>query len=202
MLAATLALAAMGADLAHRRSAFSFLKPVTMACIIVLGCLQPSTSSMYKALVIAGLCLSLAGDVLLVLPQERFLPGLVAFLLAHCAYLAAFTLSAPTSGSKQALVPFVVVLVGAGRLLWGHLGAMRVPVLVYAVVIVAMAWRAWVRCFAFGGWEPLAAAMGALLFVASDLALAYSRFVRRLPVAQVIVLSPYFAAQTLIALSI
>ena len=40
--------------------------------------------------VLAGLGLSLVGDVALMIPQG-FLAGLVAFLLAHLAYLVAFT---------------------------------------------------------------------------------------------------------------
>ena len=38
-----------------------------------------------------GLLLSLLGDIALLWPQQGFLPGLMAFLLAHIAYIVAFT---------------------------------------------------------------------------------------------------------------
>ncbi|NIW49240.1 MAG: lysoplasmalogenase, partial [Gammaproteobacteria bacterium] len=34
-----------------------------------------------------GLALSLAGDIFLMLPDEKFIAGLVSFLLAHLAYI-------------------------------------------------------------------------------------------------------------------
>ena len=43
-----------------------------------------------KRLVLAALAASLAGDVLLMAPS-LFLPGLVAFLIAHGFYIAAFS---------------------------------------------------------------------------------------------------------------
>ena len=40
-----------------------------------------------------GLFFSLLGDIFLMLPRERFIPGLVSFLLAHLAYVIGFTRS-------------------------------------------------------------------------------------------------------------
>ena len=47
--------------------------------------------------------LSLVGDVALLWPREGFLPGLVAFLLAHLAYLAAFTRVQPLAARRAPL---------------------------------------------------------------------------------------------------
>jgi uncharacterized membrane protein YhhN len=54
-----------------------------------------------------GLVLSLAGDVLLMLPPRFFLGGLVAFLLAHVAYIVGFNwpVSAPPLAALLWLVP-------------------------------------------------------------------------------------------------
>ena len=74
--------------------------------------------------------------------------------------------------------------------------------LAYALVLVAMAWTA------FGAWRAsaaagaLLAALGALLFVASDSTLALERFTGRHPWGQPLVLATYFSAQGLIALSV
>ena len=45
----------------------------------------------YARAILAGLVASLAGDVFLLWPQQGFLPGLVSFLVAHLAYLYAFS---------------------------------------------------------------------------------------------------------------
>ena len=55
------------------------------------------------------LFLSLGGDVALLWPQQGFLPGLVSFLLAHLAYLWAFT----QCGVRFAARPLPFVLYGA-----------------------------------------------------------------------------------------
>ena len=47
---------------------------------------------------VAALALSLVGDVLLMLPRERFVGGLVAFLLAHLAYIVGLGVIALVSG--------------------------------------------------------------------------------------------------------
>lgn len=79
---------------------------------------------------------------------------------------------------------------------------MRVPVAVYGLVIVAMAWRALVRHVAIGETRALLGMVGAWLFVASDLSLAWRRFVQRTAWLPVFCLSSYYLAQLLIALSI
>ncbi len=192
----------IAADLRGRRRWVYLLKPLTMIWVLGLafaGALRAPGA--YGAFILAGLALSLVGDVLLMLPKDRFLGGLAAFLAAHIAYIAAFAQGAPTWGPFYAAVPFVLVLIGVLWLLWPHTGAMRLPVALYAVVIVTMGWRAWVRWGVLGGSGALWAALGAALFIASDSFLAYNRFVRPLPAAPVWVLGTYFTAQWLIALS-
>ena len=120
---------------------------------------------------IVALVLSLAGDVLL-LPGGRFIGGLVAFLLAHVAYLVAF---AQLPGSVAWLVGGIVValLVGAtvGRVVVAAASraGLGVPVAVYLLAICAMA----VAATRTG--IPAAIA-GAWLFVASDAMLGWGRF--------------------------
>ena len=65
-------------------------KPLTMAFILLMAVRAgwPDLSR-YKVAILAGLVCSLAGDVFLMLPSDRFIAGLVSFLLAHL--LAWFT---------------------------------------------------------------------------------------------------------------
>ncbi|HTT69441.1 MAG TPA: lysoplasmalogenase [Gemmatimonadales bacterium] len=188
------------------RPGFALFKPIT-TFIILLGAawlIRPG-SQPYRGLVVLGLALSLAGDVLLLPRPDRFAAGLAAFLLAHLAYLAAFTLGNPIApGQLRLLVPFLVAGAAVTRYVWSDLGALRVPVLAYVTVLCAMAWRAAAR-----GRAPdvthasyLCALAGASLFVASDAILAVRRFRHPSREAHALELAAYWAAQTLIALSV
>ena len=58
---------------------------------------------------LAGLALSLVGDIALLWPQQGFLPGLVAFLLAHACYLVAFTRGVRFAARPLAFVAYALV---------------------------------------------------------------------------------------------
>lgn len=177
-------------------------KPLTTVLILVLAASVAAGPPRYQALVVAGLAASLAGDVFLMLPDDRFVSGLVSFLVAHLAYLAAF--AAGPVGATPWFVLGGLLLVGGLvlRALWHGLGALRGPVTGYVAVILAMAWMAVVRWLETPGPGTAAAAVGALLFVLSDTLLALDRFRTRLPLARGLVLATYYGAQVLIALSV
>ena len=119
-----------------------FFKPLTVVLILCVALIQPTEEAFYKYLLLAGLCFSLVGDVFLMLPDDRFVAGLTAFLIAHLFYIAAFA-SNVVSPVWWPLVP----LVGCGALiyplLYPKLGALKIPVFFYVVVILFMAWMAW-----------------------------------------------------------
>lgn len=181
-------------------------KPLAMLLIIALGLARaPGTPRGYALAILSGLLCSLAGDILLMLPGDRFSAGLLAFLLAHLAYIVAFA-AAPGSdfGPGSALVLLPLALYGGIVFctLAPHLGRLRLPVCLYLLAIVAMAWCALDRWRATGTVAAGFAALGALLFVVSDTFLARNRFVARFDAAQPLILGTYFAAQWLIALSL
>jgi|SRR2546423_4305228 len=184
-----------------RRQVYVF-KPLTVVIVILIALqTKQTTATHYRQLIVAGLICSLAGDVFLMLPRERFVAGLVCFLFAHLCYIAAFT----TDGARTPSVWGAAVLVLYGtlmlRLLWPHLGKLKAPVSVYVAAILLMVWQALNRWMATGDAGSALALAGALLFVASDSALAWNRFKAEFKSAQVVVLGTYFAAQWLIALS-
>ncbi|WP_457653325.1 lysoplasmalogenase [Rhodocaloribacter sp.] len=177
-------------------------KPLTTALILLLAATAATETPAYRNAVLAGLAFSLLGDVFLMLPKDRFLHGLAAFLVAHVWYVAAFTTG---TGFHTDVLPLLPYLAGGFVLMYvlrPHLGRMRGPVLVYGVVIVVMGWQAAARWEALGGTGPLLAALGATLFIVSDATLAVNRFARPFPAAQALILSTYYAAQGLIALSV
>jgi hypothetical protein len=69
--------------------AFIF-KPLTTLLVIAHAWPRGAAAPRQQRLIRIGLMLSLAGDVFLLWPRQGFLPGLVSFLLAHLAYIAAF----------------------------------------------------------------------------------------------------------------
>src|SRR3954467_9277384 len=73
-----------------RRLTLYLFKPLTIIFIIVIA-IQPKhpVSAFYGYAILAGLVLSLVGDIFLMLPDEQFIAGLVSFLLAHICYITA-----------------------------------------------------------------------------------------------------------------
>lgn len=170
-------------------------KPLTTTLILISALLAPPTSSpLYRVAIWLGLFLSLLGDVYLMLPSDRFVAGLVCFLLAHMSYAIGFAAQGGPRLDLVWLIPYALYGVGVFQILNSKLGRLRLPVAIYLIVILTMAWLA-------TGAHWLAA-MGAALFVASDSVLAYEKFVRPFAHARWIVLSTYWVAQWLIALSL
>jgi uncharacterized membrane protein YhhN len=176
-------------------------KPLTMAWIILIALLDDDPfSTRYQVFIVLGLLASLTGDVFLMLP-DQFLRGLVSFLIAHLLYIVAFTVE----GGKTPIwyiVPFALYGLIMLRWLWPHLGTMKRPVVIYVGVILIMAWQAANRWLDERLDGALLSMVGAYLFVMSDSALAVERFRGSWPSAPFWVLSTYFAAQWLIALSV
>lgn len=185
----------------HR--AVYLLKPATTSLIIILALsLSGQAGAFYKALIVLGLFFCLAGDVFLMLPTDQFVPGLVSFLIAHLLYTVGF---ASRTGFQFGLISLVpLLLYGFWMLsrLWPYLGAMRLPVAIYMLVILVMAWQALEQWRLTLGIGALLAATGAVIFVISDSLLALNRFRRPFYSAQALVLGTYYVAQLCIAWSI
>jgi uncharacterized membrane protein YhhN len=165
---------------------------VTLLILLAAVALTPADDAMRGWFVIA-FALCLAGDVLLMLPRERFVPGLAAFLVAHLAAVAGFVaggLGDVWMGVVM-LGAMVVVLLSAGRaILRGARAAdpkLGVPVGAYLLAISSMGVAAGFHGDGFG-------IAGAGCFVASDALLGWNKFVARLPSADVLVMVTYHLA--------
>lgn len=201
LLAVGTAVLAIRGEYQPARTHVYIFKPATTLLIILLA-LQASTpdAPAYKWLVVVGLVLCLAGDVFLMLPPRYFIAGLGSFLAGHWFYIAAFT----TSGTTFSwwLLPLLFYGGGIYALLHAHLGKMRGPVIAYIVTILLMAWQALGRWGMLSTTPAMLAAMGAALFVISDSLLALDRFRQKFRAARMLVLTTYWAAQWLIAMSV
>ncbi len=183
------------------------LKPLVTLLILALAASGTSVdSAKYRTLIVSGLALSCLGDVLLMLPYDLFASGLGAFLVAHLFYVSAFaTTGGGLTVSRRAQVVFAAIAGIMLALLWPDLGALRIPVALYAGVISTMAWQAWGRAEKVRTAAARRAAIGALFFLVSDGTLAVNKFhgtVGSPAITTFIVMTTYLAAQWLIARSV
>jgi uncharacterized membrane protein YhhN len=144
--------------------------------VVLLGALAWSEGG--PLLLALALMASASGDAALAAEEERwFLPGLVAFLIAHLFYIALFATGSHGIGVLAAEplrgVWAALIVVAAGGLLTRLLPAvetaMRVPVVIYGLAIAAMG----VAAVTVPGHTV---ALGATLFIASDAILAARKY--------------------------
>ena len=180
---------------------FYVLKPLTMVLICLTAIMGGNSLPVYKMLIIGGLVCSLAGDIFFMLPSDRFLAGLSAFLLAHLCYITAFA-SGIISLSWWPLIPLIIWGIWFYLFISPALGKLKTPVIIYIVIISIMTWLAWERWIQTGQTGTLLVLIGAVLFAISDTILAANRFKGTFKPAQALNLATYFAAQFLIASSV
>lgn len=150
--------------------------------------------------VVVALFFSWLGDTLLLFQGEKpifFILGLVAFLLAHVAYIISFTRlksTASAMGKPIIIVLFVVYSSILVFVLWPGLGGMKLPAILYGVILTTMGTIGVIKnttsC-------PLLT-FGVLFFVASDSILAINKFLFEVPYNGVLIMSTYILAQWLI----
>lgn len=159
----------------------------------------------------AGLILSLAGDVFLLLPSRFFLGGLAAFLLAQLTYIAALNLP-PSPLLLYNFIAATVLLIiayAASRRFLAALPAenrsktLRWTIPFYIFAISAMVYSAFTTLWNSAWQFPanLLAVFGALFFYFSDWTLANQRFVRSTRHGRVMIMVTYHLAQFLLVLA-
>lgn len=146
-------------------------------------------------LLFVGMLLSGTGDVILDIDRVGlFIPGLVAFLLAHICYIAAFATELKFSPKRA--IPLSLLLVYAlviGWYLKDIPGDKLVPVMAYLFIITLMAMGAFLLRRPF----PLIA-IGAVAFMISDTVIAVDKFLVEIPQSRLINIGIYYAAQLMI----
>jgi uncharacterized membrane protein YhhN len=180
-------------------------KPLTTLLIMAYAWPRGADRPLTRRWVLLGLALSLCGDVALLWPEHGFLPGLVSFLLAHLAYLRAFTRDGVRLAARP--LPFVFYGALAALILWqlwpGVPAGLRLPVLAYVACLASMAAQAAVVGLQQRGTPRqrggAVLALGGALFLCSDALLAANRFAAPLPLSGLWILLSYWLAQWCIA---
>ncbi len=173
----------------------TIVKPIPL--IILLFMIKPNSN--YNKLIFIGFIFSLAGDVFLMKVIDKFMFGLIAFLIAHVFYIIAFV-----KRNKRlkilSSIPFYVIAGLLAVFFAQYTGEMTIPVIVYITVIITMAWRSYLQKnysniskFAF---------YGAILFVFSDTNIAFTKFYQDYDFSKIVTIVLYWSAQYLIAKSV
>jgi len=163
-------------------------KPATMLAILLWMWLSAGLGGSMVWFTI-GVIFCLIGDIFLMLPWDLFIFGLLAFLLGQISYVIGFSNESPYLNLWGL---FLIIVLGL-YLGWlypiiaktlGEQGRekLRVPVLIYSLVISAMVYSA-MMTLTRSGWTitaAISASIGALLFYTSDSILAWDRFVKPL----------------------
>ncbi len=177
---------------------YNLAKPIALLLLMYLAWSADNLPVKAQTWLVRALGLSWVGDVLLLYPG-LFVPGLVAFLVAHLCYFKVLSMDAPLLSSKRAVVSCLL----AGTLMYGELFfnglplEMRLPVALYVMVIALMASQAWGRSAHAKEQATLWTAIGASVFMLSDSMLAIDTFINPLPYAGLWVLATYYVAQAL-----
>lgn len=188
------------------QSAKPAVKTLLSALFILTAVVQSHPLPWYYHFLLIGMLFCLAGDVFLALSRPgMFLRGLVAFLAGHLFYVTAFAYTAGTN--LWTIVGLGISLLASGAVfLWlrPYLGAMKIAVICYIVVISAMVVSAWSMLGADGLKLAgrLLALGGALSFYISDVFVARQRFVKSEFFNRLIGLPLYYGGQFMLAFSV
>ncbi|MDQ2660933.1 MAG: lysoplasmalogenase [Actinomycetota bacterium] len=174
----------------------ALLMPLLVVAVVIVA--RPVAGASVPAgirLLVLAIAFSWAGDVALSFAGTvAFVVGLGCFLVAHVVYIALFV-RMPRAGRRPPIpsLVYLVWFVAFLILLGPHTGALFVPVVLYGLVLAAMA--------ATSAWHGALVAAGGALFVLSDSLLGLGRFLPGYDFAlhDLLVMSSYLAAQGLIA---
>ena len=176
------------------RSVERWSKPLALIALIGVALTLDPADPAVRVWFVVALVFSLAGDVFLLDGDRRFIPGLVAFLLAHVAYTVGLVVAPDWSWAAfGAAVVGVALLIGTVGIQIVRAARRSNPVLGPAVTAYLLAISVmFCAAAATGNWFAI---VGAGLFVASDSVLGWRQFVGSAPWMPVTVMVTYHLGQ-------
>lgn len=171
---------------------------------------RPISSTLLAKAILGALIFSWIGDILL-LWDHLFIYGIGAFMMAHICYIIGFRVAqkAPDSLLNVNFVktffvnlPIYFLAAFVFYMVNPNLGAFKIPVIVYIIVIVSMvtiARERFGKCNTASFWQVF---VGAFLFFVSDGIIALNKFYLPIPDAGILVMGTYAIAQLMIVMGI
>jgi uncharacterized membrane protein YhhN len=188
------------------RMMHTIAKPLLLPTLIIYFISSVTTRNFYFQ---SALIFCWAGDVLLMFQGAEifFILGLVAFLIGHLFYMISYQQLRDSDkhggvllNTQKLRYSMPIVLAGTGlvTILFPHLGGLKIPVMIYALVLTLMVLQALFR-FGFTSRKSFALVfVGAVFFMVSDSVLAINKFMHALPMASLTIMITYITAQFLI----
>ncbi len=179
-----------------------FLKPFLVP-FLLFAVVRFGKFSTQKWLLIA-LLFSWIGDVILLFADRNelyFILGLISFLIGHLSYITLFIQQKKDYNGGKTPLFWVLILVvlfylkSMLALLFPTLGALKIPVTLYATTISIMLIVAFLGYFSWKKIGKYFILIGAVAFVISDSLLAINKFNTALPFALFWIMLPYLMAQ-------
>ncbi|MBA4302229.1 Uncharacterized membrane protein YhhN [Algoriphagus alkaliphilus] len=189
-----------------------FSKPLILLGLIIyfFQITRPIAATFLTKSILSALIFSWIGDILLLWPH-LFIYGLGAFLMAQVCYIIGFKLAQSGSNRLDQVnfikifffnLPIYLAAAFTFYLINPNLGSMKIPVIIYIIVIVSMVATArerFKKCNSASFWQVF---IGAVFFFISDGAIAISRFFFDFPESGIIIMGTYVIAQLLIVMGI
>lgn len=195
------------AELAALHMGWNVLHLITKPLIVLsLVGYYWSLSTTRSMVFLVALLFCWAGDVFLLFDggiSSFFLLGLVSFLIGHVLYILSYRYfrwsdtSRELLGTQKVRFALPIVLAGTGLVvvLYPSLGDLKIPVMIYALVLTLMVLNAifrYGRTSSASFWHTLS---GAVFFMISDSLLAINKFMDPLPHASLLIMLSYITAQ-------
>jgi uncharacterized membrane protein YhhN len=185
----------------ERVKSFILFKAVTTVLIIIIAIFSyGQMPGSYSAILAISLVFALVGDVFLGL-RNYFRRGLMAFLVAQIGFTIAFV---SVAGFHFYLIPLLLLMVCGGVFFFflkDSLHTLKVPIAIYILVFIIMAWQAIGLVIEFPSGIYFAIAAGAILFLISDSVLAWHFFKDKRKWLNIIILATYWIAIWLFAVA-
>ena len=192
-------------NLTGHRTIVVISKPLLVPCIIVF-LISGGGASMLSLIFAIALVFGWGGDVALLWKKtspKAVLLGLLSFMTGHVFYIITFGLAMGWFSSWQwwlaiLAIPYVLYALEIYRLLRAGLEKMKIPAIVYLIVLLNMSFFALAMMVTLLHFTWLTF-VGSLLFVISDSVLAVEQFKKHDEILHhSIVMVTYIAAQLLI----
>jgi uncharacterized membrane protein YhhN len=134
--------------------------------------------------------------------KDFFIQGLASFLIAHISYILAISYDLGIQFRFLSFLISSIFLILLFMRIVPFTGNKKIPVILYGIVINFLIWQSLNRFQILGDSSSLILLAGVFLFLISDFTLAYNKFVKKIRIGQIIILSTYYTAQVLIAYSV
>lgn len=183
-----------------------FIKPLLIP-LLIFWLFWEIPAGRVPLIMVAGLIFSWMGDVFLMFEKSNsifFILGLASFLITHLLYIIWFLIQRKKHPSPAVKVSHILLVLGYGILLvsflYPHLGQLKIPVFLYALVISLMLLST--LSFPLRSETKPFLISGAIWFILSDSLLAINKFALTIPFASPMIRFSYAMAQFLIVAAI